>query len=323
MDREFWKSRDVIVTGGRGFLGRHLAERLMDLGARIFPVDSRLFDLRDRKAVNLLILPTHHPRCIIFHLAARVSGIGAIAEKPATMLHDNLVMGLHVLEAAVQSGNVEKVIIAGSVCAYPERCPQPMIEKNLWEGYPEETNSFYGIAKRTLAVAAEAYSKQYGLAVLFPLLANMYGPGDSLDLRKSHVIPALMQRMIAARNNDDHEIVVWGTGQVSRDFLYVEDAVEALVLIGERMDTPNPINIGTGVEVTISGLARMIRKVVGFEGDIVYDFSKPDGQPRRCLQTREAERRLGWKATTTLEVGLQKTYEWMAPIVESQIAGVR
>lgn len=318
----YWRERRVMVTGGRGFLGRHLTARLRELGAFVFATDSKACDLRKldhTREIFGFAAPDTKPQPVLFHLAARVSGIGAISRFPASSLYDNLTMGMNALQAAADSMYRGKIVLAGSVCAYPKYAPQPMVEANLWEGYPEESNGPYGVAKRTLSVAAEVYRKQYGMEVIYPLLANLYGPGDNHDALTSHVIPALFRKMIAGRFYDHETVEVWGSGTASRDFLYVEDAVDALILCAEKMESAMPINIGTGQETPIAGVVEQIRSIVGYTGKIVYDRSKPDGQPRRSLQTREAKRLLGWEARTKLDEGLRQTYDWIAPLIVAEL----
>lgn len=317
----FWQDRRVVVTGGHGFLGTHLLNYLAGEGAYLFAPDSHSHNLLDREKARSLYGFFHRDerkKPVVFHLAARVSGIGAIGKRPAASLHDNLIMGLNVLQAAADSRFDGAVVMVGSVCAYPKNTPQPMLERNLWEGYPEETNGPYGVAKRTLSLAAELYKAEYNLPVYAPLLGNLYGPGDDYDPETSHVIPALIRKMIEARERDEPSVTVWGTGNASRDFLYVHDAVEALAMMVENLAYPQLINIGTGKEVTISALAELVKRTVGYRGTLVYDRNKPDGQPRRCLQTREAHISMKWDAKTTLEKGILETYKWLEPILKAE-----
>lgn len=322
----FWQGRYVTVTGGKGFLGTHLCRELGEHGAFVIAHHSRVGDLRKRDDARVMydyMPPRAEKKSIVFHLAARVSGIGAISKNPASSLHDNLIMGLNVLQAAADSHFGGMVVFAGSVCAYPKYTPQPMNERNLWEGYPEETNGPYGIAKRTLAVAAQTYRDQYGLDTRYPLLANLYGEGDDFNPETSHVIPALMRKMIEARERREPQVTVWGTGSASRDFLYVRDAVRALLMIAEKYESSEPINIGTGVEMPISGLASLLKEVTGYQGELVYDTSKPDGQPRRCLAIGKAQKELGWSATTSLRDGITATYNWYEPIILDELRQLR
>jgi GDP-L-fucose synthase len=245
----------------------------------------------------------------VIHLAAKVGGIGANMENPGKFFYDNLMMGIQMIEVGRQSG-IEKFLALATICSYPKFTPVPFKEENLWDGYPEETNAPYGLAKKMLLVQSQAYRQQYDFnsICLFPI--NLYGPRDNFDLESSHVIPALIKKCVDAINNNEDEIVAWGTGKASREFLYVEDAAEAIILATERYDKSDPINIGAGFEITIKDLVELIVKLTGFKGKIVWDASKPDGQPRRMLDTSKAEREFGFKAKTSFEEGLRKTIEW-------------
>lgn len=297
----FYNEKRVIVTGGAGFLGQHLVRMLQEAGAVVFVPRSAYWDLRK---------PIEHfdDTDIVFHLAARVSGIANTAARPAEHLYDNAMMALNVIHACVRSS--VKLVMAGSVCAYPKYTPMPMIEENLYSGEMEETNASYGAAKRLALDALKAYHQQYGLRCAYLLSANLYGPGDNFDPATSHVIPAMIRKIDNAQRNGDAGIAVWGSGNASRDFLYVEDAAKAYMLAGEKIDTPQPINIGGGQEMPIAGLVELIKSVMNFQGDTVFDRSRPDGQPRRSLRIWRAEDLMGWRPETRLESGLRKTVEW-------------
>jgi GDP-L-fucose synthase len=246
---------------------------------------------------------------IVIHLAARVGGIGYNRDRPGALLYDNLVMGLHVMEMARQS-NVEKFVALGTVCAYPKHTPVPFKEDELWNGYPEETNAPYGLAKKMLLAQAQAYRLEYGLNAIYLLPVNLYGPGDNFDLASSHVIPALVRKCVEAVERQWAYIDVWGTGRASREFIYVDDAAEATVLATERYNGAEPVNVGTGCEIRITELVMTIARLTGFQGEVRWDPTKPDGQPRRCLDTSRAEREFGFRAKTGLEEGLTKTIDW-------------
>ena len=246
---------------------------------------------------------------IVIHLAAKVGGIGFNLEKPGELFYDNLIMGTQLMEEA-RKEKVEKFVAIGTVCAYPKYTPVPFKEENLWDGYPEETNAPYGLAKKMLLVQAQAYRRQYGFNAIYLLPVNLYGPGDNFDPRSSHVIPALIKKMVDAKRKKQEEVVVWGTGKASREFLYVEDAARAIVLATKKYHKPEPVNVGSGMEITIKDLAETIKKLVGFKGKIRWDSSKPDGQPRRCLDTSKAYKEFGFRAKTNFEKGLKKTIEW-------------
>jgi GDP-L-fucose synthase len=258
---------------------------------------------------------------IVIHLAAKVGGIGINAEKPGEFFYENLIMGVQLMEIA-RRRNVQKFVAIGTVCAYPKFTPVPFKEEDLWNGYPEETNAPYGLAKKMLLVQAQAYRKQYGFNAIYLLPANLYGPGDNFDPRSSHVIPALIKKCIDAKERGEDHIVVWGTGRASREFLYVADAARAIVLAAERYNSPEPVNIGSGREITIKDLVTLIAELTGFTGQIVWDTSKPDGQPRRCLDTSRAEREFGFRATTDLREGLRKTIDWYLTHRATLAAGV-
>ncbi|MBI1884955.1 MAG: GDP-L-fucose synthase [Chloroflexi bacterium] len=298
----------VAVTGGAGFLGNHVVERLRGRGCRdVFVPRSAEYDLRDGNAVAR-VYEKARPQ-VVLHLAARVGGIGYNKERPAETLVDNLLMGLQVMEQGRRFG-VEKLVAVSSVCAYPKYAPLPFQEGDLWEGYPEETNGPYGVAKRVLALQARVYRQQYGFNAVALLLSNLYGPGDNFDPSSSHVIPALIRRCLEAADEGRESVEVWGSGSASREFLYVGDAAEAVVLAAESYEGREPINIGSGEEVTVRQLAETIARFTGFRGRIEWDASKPDGQPRRSIDTTRAQFELGFKTKTPLEEGLRKTIEW-------------
>ncbi len=301
----------VLVTGGGGFVGSHLVERLEAEGHEVFAARRRDYDLTAADDTARLF-ETARPE-LVFHLAAEVGGIGANRANPGRYWYANLVMGAHVLEQSRLHG-VRKLVIAGTVCAYPKHTPVPFSEDDLWNGYPEETNAPYGVAKKTILVGAQAYREQYGLNAIFLLPANLYGPRDNFDLESSHVIPALIRKMVTA--ND--EVVLWGDGSPSREFLYVEDCVEGLALAAERYDGADPVNLGTGVETTIRELAELVADVTGFEGEIVWDTSMPNGQPRRSLDASRAAELFGFRAATPLRDGIERTVAWFR---ESALVG--
>jgi GDP-L-fucose synthase len=297
-----------MVTGGAGFLGSHVVERLKQQGCAdlIIPRSSD-YDLRD-SSVALSLLKNSKPD-IVVHLAASVGGIGANRKNPGTLFYDNAAMGIHLLEAARQA-QVEKVIICGTICSYPKFTPVPFKEDALWDGYPEETNAPYGLAKKMLLVQSQAYRQQYGFNSIFLLPVNLYGPRDNFDLESSHVIPALIRKCVEAKERGERQLHAWGSGKATREFLFVEDAAEAIVMATEKYDGQEPINIGTGYEITIKDLAELIAEKAGFTGEIIWDHSKPDGQPRRCLDVSKAKAQFGFEARTTLEAGIQKTIDW-------------
>jgi GDP-L-fucose synthase len=302
------RGRRIMVTGGAGFLGRFVCALLRSSGAaEVFVPHVEQYDLTRADAVARA-LDDARPE-IIIHLAAEVGGIGANRANPGRFFYANLAMGLHVIEAARQRG-ICKFVQVGTICAYPKFTPVPFREEDLWNGYPEETNAPYGLAKKALLVMLQAYRQQYGLNGVYLLPVNLYGPGDNFDLRSSHVIPALIRKCEEARLRGDDHITCWGTGRASREFLYVEDCAQGLVLAAERYDGAEPVNLGAGREITIHDLAHLIARLTGFNGRIEWDPSQPDGQPRRCLDTSRAEAYFGFKATTPFEEGLKKTIEW-------------
>lgn len=298
----------VLVTGGAGFLGAEVVARLRERGVRDVVVPRRAErDLTEQQAVRTLFDETRPD--IVLHLAAEVGGIGANRANPGRYFYANMAMGLHVIEESHRTG-VEKLVQVGTVCAYPKHTPVPFHEDALWDGYPEETNAPYGVAKKALLVMLQGYRVQYGLNGIYLLPVNLYGPGDNFDLNSSHVIPALIRKFVTARDEGAAQVEVWGTGTASREFLYVSDAARGIVTAAERYDDAEPVNLGAGREVTIHDLVEMIARLVGYEGAIRWDTSKPDGQPRRMLDTSRARERFGFAAEVDLEEGLRATIKW-------------
>ena len=297
----------VLVTGGAGFLGSRLVERLRGEGHDVSIARRADYDLTSMDDTARLFADTEPE--LVFHLAAEVGGIGANRANPGRYWYANLMMGAHVLEQA-RVHETPKLVIAGTICAYPKFAPVPFHEDDLWNGYPEETNAPYGVAKKTILVGAQAYREQYGTNAIFLLPVNLYGPGDNFDLETSHVIAALIRKMIEARERGEPEIVLWGNGTPTREFLYVDDCVEALALAAERYDGADPVNVGTGKEIAIGDLAELVRAATGFEGTIHWDTSKPNGQPRRRLDTTRAVELFGFTAAVPLEEGLARTVAW-------------
>jgi GDP-L-fucose synthase len=308
MADHFWDHKRVCVTGGAGFLGSHLIENLQRRGAKdIFVPKIEDYDLVQQKDI-LRMLDDSHPDVII-HLAAHVGGIGANREHPAEFFYDNLMMGVQLMHEAYKRG-VGKFVAIGTVCAYPKFTPVPFKEEEIWNGYPEETNAPYGLAKKMLLVQAQAYRQQYGYNALFLLPVNLYGPRDNFRPESSHVIPALIKKCVEAKENGDKEIVIWGDGSPTREFIYVEDAAEGIASAAEKYNDSEPVNIGSGNEISIKNLALLIARLTGFEGRMVFDTSKPNGQPRRGLDVTRAENLFGFKAKTDFETGLRNTINW-------------
>jgi len=325
----FRTNKRVLVTGGAGFLGSYVVKKLKERGCKdIFVPKSKDYDLVQMEAIKRLYKDSKPD--IVIHLAARVGGIGANRANPGKFFYDNIMMGVQLMEIGRQTG-VEKFVALGTICAYPKFTPVPFKEENLWNGYPEETNAPYGLAKKMLLVQAQAYRQQYGFNAIYLLPVNLYGPRDNFDQESSHVIPALIRKCIEAKTgvcSKEHAVsnnaadsvvpttdsppavVVWGTGKPTREFLYVEDCAEAIILAAEKYNKPDPVNIGAGFEISIKDLVTLIAKFTGFKGGIVWDSSKPDGQPRRMLDTSKAEREFGFKAKTSFEEGLKKTIDW-------------
>ena len=316
----FWQSRRVTVSGGNGFLGSFVAEKLRAAGCReIFIPRSRDYDLREKSQANKLF---HDAKPDIFiHLAAVVGGIGANRANPGKFFYDNATMGINSIEAARVAG-IEKFVCAGTICSYPKFTPVPFREDDLWNGYPEETNAPYGLAKKMLLVQLQAYRQQYGVNGIYLTPVNLYGPRDNFDLESSHVIPALIRKCLEAKSARAPEIVAWGSGSATREFLYVEDAAEAIVAAAEKYEKPDPVNLGSGQEISIRSLLEQICKATGYAGFIRWDATKPDGQPRRSLDTTRAAQEFGWRATTSLGEGLQKTIAWYEEHAQSA-SGVR
>jgi GDP-L-fucose synthase len=303
-----WPSERVVVTGGAGFLGSFVLDELRRRGAKdVFVPRSKDYDLVDMAAVKALYRDARPT--IVLHLAAKVGGIGANRDNPGKFFYDNLMMGVQLIEVGRQVG-LKKLVALGTICAYPKFCPVPFKEEDLWNGYPEETNAPYGIAKKALLVQSDAYRQQYGFdsVVLFPV--NLYGPKDNFDLHTSHVIPALVRKCVEARERGDAKIVVWGTGAASREFLHARDAAEGVVAASERYDKSEAVNLGAGFEIKIRDLVPLVARHCRFQGDIVWDPTKPDGQPRRMLDTSKALREFGWKARIGFEEGLAETVQW-------------
>lgn len=304
----FWTENRFVVTGGAGFLGRSVVETLRQRGAQQVVVPRSVdYDLRRHGAVLELLRDTQPD--IIIHLAAIVGGIGANRARPAEFFYDNLMMGTQLLHESWHAG-VKKFVTIGTVCAYPKFTPVPFHEADLWNGYPEETNAPYGLAKKMLLVQGQAYRQQYGFNSIYLLPTNLYGPRDNFDLETSHVIPALIRKFWAAKQRGDAQVVAWGTGSPTREFLYVDDAAEGIALATERYDKPDPVNIGSGTEISIRALTELIAELVGYTGEVVWDSTKPDGQPRRGLDTSRATEEFGFTATTSFRDGLQRTIDW-------------
>jgi GDP-L-fucose synthase len=302
------QDKRIVATGGSGFLGRHVVEKLGSRGCReIFVPRRSEFDLTEQKNIERLY-QENRPE-IVIHLAAIVGGIGANKENPGRFFYDNLTMGTLLMEHA-RRNRVEKFVGVGTICSYPKFTPVPFREEDLWNGYPEETNAPYGLAKKMLLVQGQAYRKQYGFNAIHLLPVNLYGPGDNFDPDSSHVIPALIRKCVEAMEDGGHEIVCWGDGSPTREFLYVDDCAEAIVLAAERYDGDEPVNIGAGFEISILDLTNLIVELTGFKGEIKWDTTKPNGQPRRCLDTSRARDLFGFQARTDFKQGLQKTIDW-------------
>ena len=304
----FWDEKKVLVTGGAGFLGSSLVRTLKEHGLaeeNIRVPRSRDLDLRRWEDCVAAVQDVD----LVIHLAAKVGGIGYNMENPGSLFYDNAIMGIQLMEAARQA-SVTKFVAVGTICAYPKFTPVPFREKDLWDGYPEETNAPYGLAKKMLLVQAQAYRQQYGFDAIYLLPVNLYGPGDNFNPASSHVIPALIKKFVEAVEEGKENVEVWGTGAASREFLYVDDAAEGIALAAERYNKPDPVNLGAGFEITIRDLATLIADLTGFTGEIVWDTTKPDGQPRRCLAVSRAEQEFGFRAKTSFEDGLKATVEW-------------
>ncbi|MBA3391992.1 MAG: GDP-L-fucose synthase [Deltaproteobacteria bacterium] len=307
MSAAFWQDKRVLVTGGAGFFGSFVVDGLRARGANVFVPRSSEYNLVDREACRRA-LADGKPE-LVFHLAARVGGIGANRENPGTFLFENAMMGLQLLEEC-RLAKVPKTVIAGTICAYPKFAPVPFREEDLWNGYPEETNAPYGLAKKLLLVQSEAYRQQYGLnsIMLFPV--NMYGPRDNFDLQTSHVIPAMIRKFVTAKAQGAESVELWGDGSPTREFIYAEDAAEGMILAAERYDSSEPVNLGTGDEISIKDLATLIAKATGYGGRFAWNTTQPNGQPRRRLEVSRARERFGFTAKTSFANGLQKTVAW-------------
>jgi len=319
-ENNFWQNKVVIVTGGSGFLGGFVVEKLEQHGAeKIFIPQHAKYDLRILADIQAMFEEARMhfggsgSELYVIHLAALAGGIGANRSRPAEFFFDNLMMGVQLLHEAWRQEAV-KFIAVGTVCAYPKYTPVPFKEENLWDGYPEETNAPYGLAKKMLLVQSQAYREQYGFNSIYLLPVNLYGPRDNFDLETSHVIPAIIRKCLAAKALGDPEVVLWGDGSPTREFLYAEDAAEGIVLAAERYNRPDPVNLGSGQEKSIMELAMTIASLTGYQGKLVWDTSKPNGQPRRALDTSKAEAYFGFKAQTSFKAGLIKTIDWYQSI---------
>ena len=302
-----WANKRVLITGASGFLGGHLVDRFRRAGCRIIAPSRAQCDLTDAASVDLLFR-RERPEVVI-HAAAAVGGIGANRDNPGRFLYENTLMGLHVVETARRRGTA-KVAVLGTVCSYPRLAPIPFREEDLWNGYPEPVTAPYGIAKKAILVQCQTYREQYGLDAIFLVPVNLYGPRDHFDLENAHVIPAIIRKFVQALETGAKQVVLWGDGSATREFLYVEDAAEGILLATERYSKPEPVNLGTGVETSIREAATAIAGIVGFQGRIEWDTSKPNGQPRRCLDVSRAEREFGFRAATPLIEGLKRTVSW-------------
>lgn len=307
INTQFWQDKTVLVTGGSGFLGSHVVEQLQANGAEVLAPSHQEFDLVQLSDVQAMY--SKYPCDIVIHLAAKVGGIGANREHPGSFFYDNLMMGTQLMHEAYLR-KVPKFVALGTVCAYPKYTPVPFKEDDLWNGYPEETNAPYGLAKKMMLVQSQGYREEYGFNSIFLLPVNLYGPRDNFDPASSHVIPALIKKCIDAVEHKQDEIVVWGDGSATREFLYVEDAAQGIILAAEKYNSSEPVNIGSSFEISIKDLVELIAKHTGFEGKITWDTTKPNGQPRRKLDTTRAKKAFGFASTTSFDDGLKKTISW-------------
>ncbi len=302
------KDQRILITGGAGFLGSWVVQKIMELGIpqkNIFVPRSYIYDLRKFDDCKMVVKRAD----VVIHLAARVGGIGYNREHPGELFYDNAMIGIQLMEAARLAG-VKKFVGVATICSYPKFTPIPFKEESIWDGYPEETNAPYGLAKKMLLVQAQAYRQQYGFNAITLFPVNLYGPGDNFNPESSHVIPALIKKFVEAKEQKQNQVEVWGTGKATREFLFVKDAAEGIVLAAEKYDKPEPVNIGSGMEISIYDLVLMIAELVGFRGEIIWDSSKPDGQPRRCLDVSRAQKEFGFKANTDFKNGLEETVSW-------------
>lgn len=306
--KNYWKGRKVLVTGGSGFLGSHVVGMLTTLGAQVAAPSHSKFNLVDIDEIRKMYDDNPNVNVVI-HLAARVGGIGANREHPAEFFYDNLMMGAQLMHEAYLR-NIPKFVALGTICAYPKFAPVPFKEENIWDGYPEETNAPYGLAKKMMLVQSQTYREEYGFNSIFLLPVNLYGPGDNFNPDTSHVIPALIKKCVDAVENGDKEITVWGDGSATREFLYAEDAAEGILLAAEKYNKSNPVNLGSSLELTIKQTVEIIARETGFKGKIIWDKTKPNGQPRRKLDTSRAEREFGFKSHTSFEDGLREAIAW-------------
>lgn len=303
---KFWRGKKIVVTGGAGFLGSHLTKELKRKGSdNIFIPRSKDYDLRDKLICKKVVKGAD----IVIHLAANVGGIGLNQAKPGELFYDNLMMGVNLMEEA-RLAKIEKFVGLGTICEYPKFTPLPFKEDDLWNGYPEETNAPYGLAKKMLLVQTQAYRQQYGFNAIHLMPVNLYGPGDNFNPESSHVIPALIKKFIEGKEEKKKSVEVWGDGNATREFLYVEDAARAIVMAAEKYNKSLPVNIGSAFEISVANLAQLIKKLIGFKGEIIWDKSKPNGQPRRKLNTTRAEKEFGFKSSTDFNKGLKKTIKW-------------
>ena len=313
----FWTNKTVLVTGGGGFLGQQVLRKLKTAGCdKVLAPRKREYDLREREHIVRLL--KHAQPDLVIHLAAVVGGIGANRLHPGEFFYDNAIMGIELIEYARRL-NVRKFVCLGTICSYPKFAPVPFREEDLWDGYPEETNAPYGLAKKMLLVQAQAYRQEYGFNCIYLLPVNLYGPKDNFDPQTSHVIPGLIRKLLEAKARGERTVMCWGSGSASREFLYVEDAAEAIVLAAERYNKPDPVNIGSAYEITIRELAELLCQLTGFTGELIWDATRPDGQPRRRLDVSRAKREFGFIAKTSLVDGLRHTIEWYQNCIEQNL----